>query len=139
MTHTQPDISYAVSIEYRHMDKPHEIHWMEEKIISRFVQGTKTHGIHYVAQSSLELVGFTDCDWEADNTNRKSNYEYMLAYIPIIWSSKNQCAISLSSTEAEYRGAMNVATQCLWLQGILGEFGIESRNSIVIFVTKKVL
>ena len=57
----------------------------------------------------------------------------MLADGPIIWSSKKQSAIALSSTEAEYRGAVNAATQCLWLQGILGEFGIESHTSTVIY------
>ena len=29
LTHTRIDISYVVSVEYRHMDQPHEIHWRE--------------------------------------------------------------------------------------------------------------
>ena len=53
------------------MDQPHDINWRAEKRISHFVQGTKTHGIHYVTKSNLQLVGFTDCDWEGDNTDRK--------------------------------------------------------------------
>ena len=53
------------------MDQPHEIHWRETKIILHFVQGTKTHGIHYVAKSDLELVGFIDFDWEGDKIDRK--------------------------------------------------------------------
>ena len=57
----------------------------------------------------------------------------MLSYGPIIWSSNKQSAILFSSTEAEYRGVVNVATQCLWSQGILGEFGIESENSTTIY------
>ena len=87
----------------------------------------KTHGIHYVAQSSLELVGFTDFDWAGDNTDRKSTsgYVFILAYGTISWSIKKQSEISLSSTEAEYRGAVNATTQCLWLRGILGELGID--------------
>ena len=69
------------------MDQPHDIHWRAAKIILNFLQGTKTHGIHYVAQSSLELVGFTDSDWEGDNTDRKSTYGYvfMLTDGPISW------------------------------------------------------
>ena len=57
----------------------------------------------------------------------------MLGYGPIIWSSKNKTAIALSSTKVEYRGVVNAATQCLWLQGILGEFGIESENYTAIY------
>ena len=52
------------------MDQPHDIHWRVGKRILNFVQGTRTHGIHYVAQYSLELVGFTKSDWEGDNTVR---------------------------------------------------------------------
>ena len=51
LTHTRHDISYVVIVPSRHMDQPHDIHWMATKIILNFVQGTKTHGIHYVAQS----------------------------------------------------------------------------------------
>ena len=59
----------SVASIYRY--HPHDIHWRETKIILSFVHGTKTHGIHYVTQSSLELVGFSDSDWEDDNTDRK--------------------------------------------------------------------
>ena len=70
LTHTQPDISYAVSVASRYMDKPHEIHWRSAKRILNFVQGTRTHGIFYKAKYDLELVGFTNSDWEGDNTDQ---------------------------------------------------------------------
>ena len=57
----------------------------------------------------------------------------MLVDGPISWLSKKQSAIGLSSIEAEYRGAVNATTQCLWLQGILGEFGIESETYTIIY------
>ena len=60
----------------------------------------------------------------------------MLSDGPISWSSKKQNAIALSSTEAEYRGAVNATTQCLWLHGILGEFGIETETYTVIYCEK---
>ena len=60
-----------MSVDSRHMDQPHDIHWRATKRILNVLQGTKTHGIHYVAQSSLELVGFTDSNWEGDDTDMK--------------------------------------------------------------------
>ena len=108
LTHTRPDLSYAVSVALRYIDQP--------------------HGIFYKAKSDLDLIGFTDSDWARDNTdqNSTSGYVFMLAEGPISWSSKKQSAIALSSIEAEYRGVVNAATQCLWLQGLLGECGFES-------------
>ena len=53
------------------MDQPHEIHWRENKRILNFVQGTRTHGIFYKAKSNLDLIRFTDNDWEGDNIDRK--------------------------------------------------------------------
>ena len=40
---------------------------------------------------------------------------------------------ALSSTESEYRGVVNATTQCLWLQGILGECVFESKFTIIIY------
>ena len=89
------------------------------------------------------MIGFTDSDWVGDNTDRNSTSGYVfilaegpmfvLAEGPISWSSKKQSAIALSSTEAEYRGVVNAATQCLWLQGLLGECGLESKYSTTIY------
>ena len=117
------------------MDQPHEIHWRSSKRILNFVQGTRTNGIFYKEKYDLDLIGLSDSDWAGDNTDRKYTlgYVFMLAEGPIIWSRKKQSAIALSSTEVEYRGVVNAATQCLWLQGILGECGFESKFSTIIY------
>ena len=106
------------------------------KNILQYVQGTKRFGVHYAASSSLELVGFSDSDWAGDPTDIKSTsgFFFMLAEGPICWSSKKQHTISLSSAEAEYRAAVNVATQCVWLQGILREFGVAIDSPTNIWV-----
>ena len=67
LTHTRPDISYAISVASRYMDQPHEIHWREAKRILNFVQGTRTHGIFYKAKSDIGLIRFTDNDWAGEN------------------------------------------------------------------------
>ena len=81
----------------------------------------------------LDLTRFTDTDWAGDSTDINSTlgYVFMLAKGPISWSSKKQSAIALSYIEAEYRGVVNAATQCLWLQGLLGECGFEPENHLL--------
>eukprot|EP00253_Pinus_taeda_P030054 PITA_30054 len=89
------------------MQEPHELHWNAAKCILPYVQGTITFEIHYAAGTALNLLGFTDSNWQA--------------------------AIALSSAEAEYRGVVNITIQALWLQHFLTELGIQFHQPIVIW------
>ena len=63
------------------------------------------------------MIGFTDSDWagDADDRNSTTGYVFTLFLGPITWSCKKQSAISLSSTEEEYRGAVEVNKEAMWL------------------------
>ena len=135
LTQTRPDLDYAVGVFARYMQDPHGIHWKDAKMILHYVQGTKHFGIHYVAISPLELVGFTNSDWAGDSIDRNSTsaYVFMIEHVPICCSSKKQHTISISSTYVKYRGAVNATTQCVWLQGILGEIRFAFDSPTVIW------
>ena len=45
----------------------------------------------------------------------------------ITWAFKKQGSISLSSTEAEYHGAVEASKEALWLRQILSEFGFQQQ------------
>eukprot|EP00253_Pinus_taeda_P032567 PITA_32567 len=87
-------------------------------------------GIHYSAEASPLLVGFTDSDWAGDPDDRKSTagYVFTLGSGPITWACKKQDAISLSSAKAEYRGAVEASKEALWLRQILSEFGFQQKH-----------
>jgi hypothetical protein len=99
------------------------------------VKGTPSFGIFYAADCPLSLIGYTDSDWAGDGTDRNSTsgYVFIFGSGPFYWSSKKKSMISLSTTEAKYRGAMNAATQVVWLWGLLSEFGIQYPLPTVIF------
>jgi hypothetical protein len=134
LTHSRPDLSYVVGAVSRFMQESHELHWKVAKLILRYVWGTITFGIHYVADSTLDLIGFTDSDWVGDSTDRKSTsgYSLNLGFGPICWSSKKQVDIALSSVEAKYRGVVNITIQAMWLQHFFTELGIQFHRSVVI-------
>jgi len=69
-------------------------------------------------------------DWAGDPDDRKSTagYVFTLGSRPITWACKKQAAISLSSAEAEYRGAVEASKEALWLRQILSEFGFEQQH-----------
>eukprot|EP00253_Pinus_taeda_P034947 PITA_34947 len=76
------------------------------------------------------LVGFPDSDWAGDPDDRKSTagYVFTLGSGPITWACKKRAAISLSSAEAEYRGAVEASKEALWLRQILSELGFEQQH-----------
>jgi hypothetical protein len=57
LTHSRPDLSYAVGAVSRFMQESHELHWKVAKHILRYIQGTITFGIHYATESTLHLIG----------------------------------------------------------------------------------
>eukprot|EP00253_Pinus_taeda_P006225 PITA_06225 len=130
LTHTRPDLSFAVGLVARFLQNPRESHWKAAKRILRYVRGTVQFGIHYSAKAAPLLVGFTDSDWAGDPDDRKSTagYVFTLGSGPITWACKKQTAISLSSAEAEYRGAVEASKEALWLRQILSEFGFEQQH-----------
>eukprot|EP00253_Pinus_taeda_P003028 PITA_03028 len=72
LTHTCPELSFVVGLVARFMQNPRESHWKTAKRIVRYVRGTVQFGIHYSAEASPLLVGFTDSDWVGDPDDRKS-------------------------------------------------------------------
>ena len=95
--------------------------------------------MHYAASASLQLLGFFYSDWAGDPTDKKSTlgFVFILYEGQIFWSIKKHHTISLSSAVAEYREAVNVATQCVWLQRILREFGVAIDSPTNIWVENK--
>jgi hypothetical protein len=90
--------------------------------------------IHLV-DSTLDLIGFTNSDWAGDKIDRNSTSDYSLSLVfgSIYWPRKKQDAIALSSTEAEYRGVVNITIQDMWLQHFLTELGIQFHQTIIIW------
>ena len=91
LTHSQPNICYALNFVSRYMQQPHELHLKESKRILQYIQGTRSYDIHYAANSELELVSFTDSDWVGDSIDKMytSRYVFMFVGGPIFLSSKN--------------------------------------------------
>eukprot|EP00253_Pinus_taeda_P003211 PITA_03211 len=105
LTHSKPDLSYAVEAVFRYMQKPHKLHWNSTKHILRYVQGTINFRIHYAVGTAMNFFGFTDSDWARNSIDRKSTFGYSLSIGsgPLCWSSKKQAAIALYSAETKYR------------------------------------
>eukprot|EP00253_Pinus_taeda_P003631 PITA_03631 len=130
LTHTGLDLSFDVGLIAQFMQNPHESHWKVAKRILCYVRGTIQFGIHYSAEASPLLVGFTDSDCAGDPDDRKSTagYVFTLGSGPITSACKKQSAISLSSAEPEYHGVVEASKEALSLCQILLEFGFQQHH-----------
>ncbi|CAA7016057.1 unnamed protein product [Microthlaspi erraticum] len=91
--------------------------------------------LRYKKGDEEKLVGFVDSDYAGDTDDRKSTsgYVYMLGGGAILWASKKQPIVTLSTTEAEFVAAAYGACQGVWLRNILEEIGYAQEEGTVLF------
>ncbi|XP_039780743.1 uncharacterized mitochondrial protein AtMg00810-like [Panicum virgatum] len=94
LTHTRPDIGFAVGYVSRFMAEPREDHLVAVKHLLRYVAGTRDYGLVYPRRSigELELIGFSDSDMAGDVDGRRSTTGvlFFLGACPISWQSMKQ-------------------------------------------------
>ena len=114
--HTPP-----VGVISQFMVRPTEEHLQCAQHVLRYVSGTKDWGLLYQTGTCMQLVGYTDANWVGNAADRRSTsgYTFSLGSAAIMWSSKKQPTVALSSTEAEYRGAAVATCEAIWLKRLL--------------------
>lgn len=126
MLGTRPDIAFAVSFLSRHMSNPTEEHLKAVKRVFRYLKGTMDYELVY--QGDLKpVVGYTDADYGADPSTRRSTsgYVFNVGSAPISWMSKRQTVVALSNCEAELMAMTQGAKEAVWLRVLLEELGAQ--------------
>ena len=123
VTGTRPDIAFAVSFFSQYLDKPRYSHWMGVKKILKYLTGTRTHGILYDGMKGIKVQGYSDSDFAADQTERKSTsaYVFTLAGGAISWKSKKQSSTATSTCEAEYIACCSATKEAVWLSRLMAD------------------
>jgi hypothetical protein len=101
---TRPDIAFAVGQVSQFCQNPGNKHWNAVKRIFAYLAGTPYHGLHFKSSNQPVIKGYTDADFARDQDTRRSTTGYIYLYHggPVVWASRRQKCISLSTTEAEY-------------------------------------
>ena len=99
---TRPDICYAVGVVSRFQPNPSPEHWVAVKHILKYLRRTRDYMLVY-SSGDLNLLGYTNSDFQADKDSRKS--VFTLGGGAIVWRSIKQSSIADSTMEAEYIAA----------------------------------
>lgn len=140
LVHTQPDISYAVGIISRFMEKPTIMHLNVARRIMRYIKGMLNYGLIYSKNSANNvLTGFSDSDLARHVEDGKSTTRivFYLNESVITWVSQKQKYVALSSCEAEFMAATAAACQGIWLRDLLGEITDSSIGLVVLYIENK--
>ncbi|KAE8671810.1 ABC transporter B family member 7 [Hibiscus syriacus] len=132
MVCTKPDISQAVGVVSRYMHDPGNEHWQAVKWILRYILNTVDVGLVFQQdkQDGQCVVGYCDSDYAGDLDKRRSTIGYVFTFekAPVSWKSTLQSTVTLSTTEAEYMEVTEAVKETIWLNGLLGELGMEQKH-----------
>ena len=118
---TRPDISYVISILSRYLDNPGPDHWAAIKHLFAYLSGTADYELVFGLEEH-SLLGYTDADGSMHEDRKAiSGYAFIINGGAILWSSKRQDIIALSTTEAKYVVATHAVKEALWLRTLISE------------------
>jgi hypothetical protein len=137
-TNTRPDIAVSTSILARKVNNPSEADWTETKRVFKYLNYTKDKRLKLgdtLQWNDIQLTGYADADWGGDSTERKSNSGCIFKYLgaPIVWASRKQTLVALSSTEAEYISLSEAAQEAVCLRRLLTDFNQQIIGPTVIY------
>jgi hypothetical protein len=127
LTHTRPDIAYAISVVSQFMHAPNEEHMDAVNRIIRYLKGAPGKGLLFLKTGVSSIIGYTDADWAGDQTTRKSTSGYF-TFVEgnlVTWRSKKQKVVARSSAKAEFRGIAHGVCELLWIKRILIDLGTQ--------------
>ena len=133
---TRPDITFAVSKLAQFLTNPARFHLDAALRVLRYLKGT-SGGTLNLGGEVPDLAGFSDSDWggdrDRDDCKSIGPYVFMMGDGAIMWKTKKQSSVALSSVEAEYMGMCQAAKEAVWITGPLEDFGITLRSPVIIY------
>eukprot|EP00253_Pinus_taeda_P003450 PITA_03450 len=107
LTTIRPNISFAIGILSRFMQKPCEGHWFATIRVLRYLKGTQDFGIKYTQVDDFSFIRYYDSDFDGDKEIGISTLGYAtsLGSGAVSWRSRKQLVPTDSIIEAEYVAA----------------------------------
>jgi hypothetical protein len=137
-TSTRPDIAFAVHQCARFCTSPKRSHELAIRRIVRYLKGTKNRGyILHPSTTHHNIDCYVDADFaglwspstahEPTSVKSRTGYVITFASCPVLWSSKLQTEIALSTTEAEYIAMSQATRDLIPMRSLLQEFSTATK------------
>ncbi|GAU48976.1 hypothetical protein TSUD_245670 [Trifolium subterraneum] len=135
LTHSRPEIAYAVSKLSQFLSAPTNEHMLAGLHVLKYLKTNPGKGLFFRSDSSLQVKGFCDSDWASCPDTRRSTtgYCFFLGTSLISWKSKKQNVVSRSSSEAEYQALAQATCEAQWLLYVLKDLQVNHNFPIVLY------
>ena len=135
---TRPDITAAFNYQSRFMSNATEVHMQQAKRLLRYIKGTLDYCITYFGSVSPEPLCWQDASF-ADGPGRRSRTGLVILMCggAVIWASKLQPTVALSTVEAEYMALTAACQELLFLRQQLESFGLPMPQPLRMFEDNK--
>ena len=126
LSHTRPDLAYAMSVVSQFMHNPGEHHMKAIMLILRYLKSNLGKGNIFSKNKDCNSIEvYTNIDWAGSTSDKRStsgSFTFVGGNL-ITCKSNKQHVIARSSTEVEYRGMALGVCEGLWLSCILKYLG----------------
>ena len=139
---TRPDIEYAVHQLARFSENPRKSHHDAMVHLCKYLLATRTQGLQYKFNGEHSFETYVDADFcgnwlrniahkDVSTAKSRSGYIIMYAKCPILWASKLQTMIALSTTEAEYMALSQSLRETIPLMNLVNEISARGFKAYV--------
>ena len=133
LNHTRPDCAFAIHQCARYTFEPKKSHEVAVKRIGRYLKGTMDKGLILDPSDDLTIDCYPDADfaglWSHAHPQdphcvcSRTGYVITLAGCPVLWSSKLQTEIALSTMESEYVALSTACKDLFPVMDLVKEIG----------------
>jgi hypothetical protein len=131
---SRADISLPVGILGAYVNNPKPEHWNAVKRIFRYLKGTSSFvlrigGYHSTTSHDPVIEAYSDADHAGDRSTRRSRSGGVIQYngTTVIYFSRKQKHVTISSTDAERVGAHEIVLDIAWTRKLLADFQLTQK------------
>ncbi|MBW0469571.1 hypothetical protein O181_009286 [Austropuccinia psidii MF-1] len=123
---TRPDLLYSVSVLSHFLQNPGIHHWKAFFHVLQYLEGTNNIELNYQRNLEEPPVSYSDANWGNCPITRQSVTGYLVTLNGnlVIWKTRRQPTVSLSSAEAEYRSLTDLFSEPLWFKQLCKEVDV---------------
>jgi hypothetical protein len=131
---TRADIAFPVNHLTGFLDCYRFKHWRAAIQVLQYLNGTRMMVLRLGGMAPISLSDHVDADSTNELEKRKSvmGHKFSLGSGAILWASRKQKVVTLSSTEAEYIGASEAAKEVCWLRMLLRSISVPVETPTLI-------